>query len=392
MCPDWCPIAKTLIMTRNFFNVLFLWIICSFLVFFCFVVAASAQGLKPRPAHVGFIYPLSTNGVEAPQQTNNFSLHAIAGVSYQENALCISGVSSLVRHQSRGLLLSGISNHVGQKAYGAQIAGVLNQVKGDAQGVQLAGVANVTGSMDGAQIAGFANVSKDAHGLQLAGFSNSARATDVQVAGFANVAKSSEAVQVAGFINIAKDANTQVAGFINIAKKVTGPQISGLINIAEESDYPVGLINIIKKGEKQIGVSIDETGNTLINFRSGGKILYGIVGAGINFNDDNARYVLEGGMGAHFPIAKYFRANFELVSSAMSDLQYDVYTKSTARLLAAFKIANRIEFFAGPTFNHLGYERGQPDIRNDRYLWKDRNDDHINGFYFGAMGGVQINL
>ena len=379
-------------MTRNFFSVLFLWIICSFLVFFCFVVAASAQGLKPRPAHVGFIYPLSTNGVEAPQHTNNFSLHAIAGVSYQENAFCLAGISSVVTHEARGVMISGVVNLIGHKANGAQIAGVLNRIKGDARGAQIAGFANVSGSSDGAQVAGFINISKDARGVQVAGFTNNARTSDAQVAGFANVAKQSDAVQVAGFINVAKEANTQVAGFINIAKKVTGVQVSGLINIAEESNYPIGLINIIKKGEKQIGVSVDETGNTLINFRSGGKVLYGIVGAGINFNDDNARYVLEGGMGAHFNITKQFRTNLEVVSSAMSDLQYDVYMKSTARLLAAFKIANRVEIFAGPTFNYLGYERGQYDIRNDRYLWKDRNRDHVNGLYFGAMGGIQVNL
>lgn len=379
-------------MTRNFFSVLFLWILCGFLVLFCFAIAASAQGVKPRPAHVGFIYPLSTNGVEAPRHTNNFSLHAIAGVSYQENSFCLSGVSSVVKHESKGVMISGVLNHVGHKARGAQIAGVLNHIKGDAEGLQLSGFANITGTANGAQVAGFTNISKDARGLQLAGFSNKAKATDAQVAGFANVAQRADAAQVAGFINVAKEVNTQVAGFMNIAGKVHGVQVSGLINIAEESDYPIGLINIVKKGEKQIGLSVDETGNTLVNFRSGGKVLYGIVGAGINFNSDNARYVLEGGMGAHYNFTKNFRTSLELVTSIMTDLDYDVYAKSTARLLAGYKIANRIEIFAGPTFNYLGYERGQSDIRNDRYIWRSRNRDQVNGLYFGAMGGIQINL
>ncbi len=165
-----------------------------------------------------------------------------------------------------------------------QVAGVLNQIKGEAQGAQIAGFANVTGSADGAQVAGFANISKDAEACSWRGSATVPVIPMHRLQGFANVAKSSEAAQVAGFINVAKEANTQVAGFINIAKKVSGVQISGLINIAEESNYPIGLINIIKKGEKQIGVSVDETGNTLINFRSGGKVLYGIVGAGINYS------------------------------------------------------------------------------------------------------------
>ncbi|WP_118973539.1 hypothetical protein [Taibaiella koreensis] len=379
-------------MTRNFFSSLILWILCSFLVFFCFIIAASAQGTKARPAHIGFTYPLSTNGSEAPQLTNNFSMHVLAGVSWQENAFCLSGISSIVRHEAHGVLISGILNRVQHKADGVQIAGVLNQIKGDAKGAQLAGIANISGSSDGAQIAGLTNITKEANGLQLAGFANKAANSDAQVAGFANIARNSNAAQVAGFINVAKDAHTQVAGFINVAKKVSGVQVAGFINIAEESNYPIGIINIIKNGEKQIGVSVDETSSTLINFRSGGKVLYGIVGAGYNFKDDVARYVLEVGLGAHIAISKPFRINLETVTMAMSDLQHDVYMKSAIRVLPAYKIANRLEFFAGPSFNHLSYERGQTDIRDDHYLWKNRGRNHVNGLYFGGVVGVQINL
>ncbi|WP_118950603.1 hypothetical protein [Taibaiella helva] len=379
-------------MTRNFFSSLILWILCSFLVFFCFIVAASAQGTKARPAHVGFIYPLSTNGTEAPQLTNNFSMHVLAGVSWQENAFCLSGISSVVKHEAHGVMISGILNHVQHKARGAQMAGVLNYIKGNAEGAQLAGLANISGSADGAQLAGLANITKDARGLQMAGFANKAGNSDAQVAGFGNIARNSDAVQVAGFINVAKDAHTQVAGFINVAKKVSGVQVAGFINIAEESNYPIGLVNIIKNGEKQIGVSIDESASTMVTFRSGGKVLYGILGAGYNFKDEEARYVLEGGLGAHIAISKSFRINLETVTMAMSDLQHDVYMKSALRILAAYKIANRLEFFAGPSFNHLNYERGQTDIRDDHYLWKNRGKNHINGLYFGAIAGVQFNL
>lgn len=382
-------------MTRNLVSTIMLWLLCSILVFFCFVIVASAQETeqpKVRPAHVGFIFPLSTNGTEAPQQTNAFSFHILAGVSNQENAFCLSGISSVVRSNANGLMIAGISNHVGHNARGVQIAGVVNQVKGNAGGVQVAGLANVTGNAAGAQVAGFANIAKSAAGLQLAGFANTAGNSTTQVAGFANVAATSEAVQVAGFINVAGNTRTQVAGFINVAKKVSGAQVAGFINIAEESDYPIGLVNIIKKGEKQIGLTVDETGSTLLAFRSGGKVLYGIIGAGYNFRDDNARYVLEGGIGAHFPISRIFRTNMEIVCASLTDLQYDVYLKSSARLTAALKIANRIELFAGPTFNYLGYERGQDDIRDGHYLWKERGFNHVNGLYFGAIGGIQVNL
>jgi hypothetical protein len=381
-----------MIMTRNFFSVLILWIICTFLLLFCFVVITSAQSQKARPAHIGFIYPLSSNGAEAPQLTNNFSFHVLAGVSHQENSFCLSGITSLVKKNAFGVMISGVSNHIGNDAKGFQIAGVLNQIKNDAEGVQMAGVANVTGNANGAQIAGFTNVARNVSGTQVAGFANSAKDVDAQVAGFANIAKNAEAVQVAGFINVAKDAGNQVAGFINVAKKVKGVQIAGFINIAEESNYPIGLINIIRNGERQIGLSIDEMGTTLLSFRSGGKVLYGILGAGYNFREDNARYALEGGIGAHFPISKAFRLNAEVVTSALSDMTDNVYFKSSCRILAALKVANRIEFFAGPSFNHLGYDRDQDDIMNDNYIWSRRNYNYFNGFFIGVTGGIQVNL
>lgn len=354
-------------------------LLCSLLLFFCFAVVASAQEQEAsvRPAHIGLVYPLSSNGTAAPQLRNGCSFHLLAGVSGGEQAFCLSGLSSVVKGDAHGLMLSGLSNHIAGTATGLQLAGLLNTVRGQAEGVQLAGFANVTGNAAGAQAAGFANISGN---------------SKVQVAGFANTAAASGGAQVAGFINVARDAHTQVAGFINVAGKVSGVQVAGFINIAEESDYPVGLVNIIKKGEKQLGVTVDETGSTVLAFRSGGRILYGIIGAGYNFRDASARYVLEGGIGAHFPVTQIFRTNLEMVCASLSDLRYDVYMRSSARLTAAVKIAGRVELFAGPTFNYLAYERGQEDIRNDRYLWKERGFDHVNGLYFGATGGIQLAL
>lgn len=379
-------------MTRNAISTLLLALLCTALLLCCFVIISTAQESKPKPAHIGFIYPMSTNGTDAITSTNNFSLHLLAGVAYQENSFCLSGISSVVKHNAYGVMISGISNHVFNTAQGVQIAGLVNSIKINSSGVQIAGLANVIGNAEGVQLAGFTNITKDATGVQVAGFANCAKNTNIQVAGFANTAKSVDGIQLAGFINTAKDANSQVAGFINVAKKVTGVQVAGFINIAEESNYPIGLINISKNGEKQIGLTIDETGSTVLALRSGGKVLYGILGVGFNFRNDNARYVLEGGIGAHFPITNSFRANLEVTASAMSDLQRDVYFKTTTRLLAAYKVANRVEFFAGPTFNHLGFDRYQSDIRNDNYIWSRKNPNYFNGLFIGVMGGIQVNL
>lgn len=42
----------------------------------------------------------------------------------------------------------------------------------------------------------------------------------------------------------------QFAGLVNVAEEVTGVQFAALVNVAEESDFPIGIINIIKEGEK----------------------------------------------------------------------------------------------------------------------------------------------
>jgi hypothetical protein len=87
----------------------------------------------------------------------------------------------------------------------------------------------------------------------LAGFANVAReVTGPQFAGFSNVARNIVGSQFSGFINTAEDVKgSQFAGFINVARKVSGVQVSGFINVADSSDYPLGIINIIRNGEKR---------------------------------------------------------------------------------------------------------------------------------------------
>src|SRR5690606_34217055 len=145
------------------------------------------------------------------------------------------------------------------------------------------------------------------------------------------------------FINKTQQTQTQIAGFVNIAQKVKGVQIAGFINIAEESDYPIGLINIIKNGERQLGVSIDDVGNTMLGFRSGGRKMYGILSAGGNYFIAEAPYALQAGMGFRIPLSKTFRVNVEGTSMANSDLMSSAYFKSSLNVLLGLKIKQHIE-------------------------------------------------
>ena len=75
-------------------------------------------------------------------------------------------------------------------------------------------------------------------------------------------------------MNYAKEINGfQFAGVVNIAQKVSGVQF-GLLNVANENDYPIGIINIIKKNrEMGVALTYDFLGNYILSFRSGTNTL-----------------------------------------------------------------------------------------------------------------------
>lgn len=245
-------------------------------------------------------------------------------------------------------------------------------------------------------------ISRAETGLSISGVSNIIldSASGCQIAGFSNHTRNkSSGAQIAGFINTSGDANVQVAGFINIARKVKGVQLAGFINIADSSDYPIGIINIIRNGEKSIGVSIDETRTTLLTFRSGGRKLYGILGLGYNQRmkpvdpAQNAAGVLkqaaaEAGIGAHWYLTDAFRVNTELVAITSTDFKHGANQRNVFRLLPSLDLLN-IEIFAGPTFNYVSSDKGIGANLIKNYAWsKNVGSANFQALYFGVVGGI----
>jgi hypothetical protein len=358
-------------------------------------------------AHIGFTYPLSTNGVAAPEYTNVFSVHALAGVSRAEEAFCAAGVASVVKDSVRGVIASGVANIIGGDAKGLQAAGMVNYTGHHVKGFQTAGFLNVAGSVTGMQSAGFANVAmKSVEGLQASGFINAADTATVQAggfinvahtcntqaAGFINIAEHAQGAQVAGFINIAENVDgAQVAGFINIAHKVKGPQISGFINIADSSDCPIGLINIIRNGEVAIGAMMNETGTTLFTFRSGGKKLYGIIGAGGNISKDYRAYAMQAGLGMHIPVTRVFRFNAELTVTTLSDMWWNTDIRSGIKIMPSVRMGS-VEIFAGPSFNYTGTNDIQGVGRVGYSVWNYDSRFYTHDLSIGAEAGIQFHL
>lgn len=352
-----------------------------------------AQHSKTRIAHIGLVYPLSTNGIDAKKYTNVFSFHAIAGVSRSETAICASGVSNIIYDRADGAIMAGFSNHILNRASGMQCAGFMNTVRNEAKGLQAAGFLNLSGSMRGMQAAGFCNLTlRNVVGYQTAGFCNlsNGNVRGAQTAGFLNMADTVHGAQLAGFMNLAENVNTQVAGFINVAGKVKGVQVAGFINIADSSDFPIGLVNIVKNGYKGIGVTADESGTVLGAFRSGGRVLYGIVGTGYNFKSDKEFYVMEAGMGARFTIVKQvLNLNVEAVTDAFTNFDREDYLRSSLRILPVVSLG-KVELFAGPVISHvISDEFDGSDISN-HYVWSHNGRYTFNGIYIGAIAGVQF--
>ena len=360
---------------------------------------ANAQESKTVKVNFGLIYPLSTNGTRAPLDTNDLSIHLLAGVSSVERGSAFAGLANIVRNEAKGALFAGFSNHVGKEANGALFAGFLNTYR-SAKGPQFAGFANLAqGEVRGAQFSGFLNATGgDMNGVQFAGFTNIARNLNGnQFAGFANVAKRISASQFSGFINVAKDVNgSQFAGFINVAKKVKGAQIAGFINIAETSDCPIGIINIIKNGEKSVASTIDESQTAMLTFRSGGKHLYGIIGAGYNFKNEDEVYAFEAGFGAHFFHSQYFRLNLELTQTTLESFKYGEYFKSTLRMLPAVKVAPWLEIFGGPSFNFVttntaeGLALHPANEKLVLHTWQSEGSDFRQSLHIGYQAGLQF--
>jgi hypothetical protein len=366
--------------------------------------SAFGQSIQQNRVHIGFAYPLSTNGVNAAQYTNTLSLHAISGVSYSENAFCASGIASIIKDSAKGFVGSGLVNVIGNKATGAQAAGLINYVRNEVEGVEAAGFMNLAGCVRGAQLAGFANIATgNVAGAQIGGFINIADDVAGQTGGFANVSDSSNA-QVAGFINTGRQSRTQIAGFanvggdvrgvqiagfINVAKNVKGAQIAGFINVAESCDYPIGLINIIKNGEKYIGVMVDETGTTFATFRSGSRKLYGIIGIGYNGSHSRDIYAGQAGMGMHIPISRMVRISTEVTSTTFTNFNQDADMQSTIRIIPSVRFGN-FELYAGPSFNYA-LSLGHGGSPFDHYsLWTEKTFHHTHELYIGGCAGIQF--
>jgi hypothetical protein len=347
--------------------------------------AAAADDDPQSVIHLSFLPPMSTNGRQAFLYTNDLSFSILAGVSKNERALSLAGLANIVNGNANGFQGAGLLNLVGGRGRGVLAAGLANVVGDYYKGGQFAGLVNVTGKLDGAQFSGLVNAAGDVEGAQFTGLVNAAGEID--------------GMQVGGLANAAGDVEgSQFAGLVNVAGMVSGVQMAGLLNIAASSDYPIGLVNIITDGEMAVGVGYNEIGTVGINFRSGGRVLYGILGAGYNHRaPGNGAVSFTGGIGAHIDLAPKWRINAELASESIWGVRRDRYaSKSAFALMPAFRFG-QFEIFAGPSVNHM--QTSDVDMYGlfpKNPLWEKewapehRSGPHLHQLFIGWQTGIQF--
>ena len=291
----------------------------------------------------------------------------------------------------KSVALGGIANIVWEEAFGVQIGGLHNHVGGRGCGVAIAGLCNTTlDSYNGLQIGGLANYNADgSKGVMIGGLSNIVRGEydGMQLAGVTNIAKEAKGLQLAGVANIAKEVHgLQLAGVVNVAKRVRGVQFSSVLNIAEESNFPIGLVNIVKHGHMGVALTYDIMGNGLVSFRSGGRYTYGIVGVGLNQHTTH-KLVAEAGYGIHIPVCDWLQVDNEMKATAPINTSSVNFSYLLAPSVTLWKHCN---LFGGPSLNYNMSETPAAEGLCPReVLWENADAALRQCMYIGYQVGVQ---
>ena len=309
--------------------------------------------------------------------------------SLDTKGVMIGGLGNWVNSGFDGLQLGGLAN-ITRDARAIQVAGLTNISKG-LYGIQIGGLTNISQDAYGLQLAGLTNISKDVYGLQVGGLTNIAQDTyGLQLAGLFNVSHDLYGMQLAGLFNCAKDVyGLQFAGLVNVAKRARGVQFAAILNVAEESDFPIGLINIIKQGDKGVALTYDILGNAVMSFRSGGKYTYGILGVGCNAQIEE-RLVVEAGYGLQIPVCRWLDVNNEFKATTMG--YNSGYTRSNFSYLLAPSLTlwRHCNLFAGASINYFMSDRASAaTLLPNAGLWRKEGDRGIGQLYLGYQVGVQ---
>ncbi len=357
-----------------------------------FVYATGLDSVKlHRLAQISFIYPLGTNGQNAMNCINGFSINVLAGISGGTSGFETGGLLNIDLGRIKGFQAAGIGNYVKETSSGMQCGGLFNICGKTVRGTQLSGLTNVDlDRLTGLQGAGMVNLTlKNSRGVALAGVTNInlgslkgaqfgglvnltvKEHTGLQVSGLVSLAiKNFRGLQVGGLANITvKDfKGVQAGGLFNYSGKLHGLQI-GFINYDDSiaKGLPIGFISIVKHGYLRVELEANETLYGNISLKTGSSHLYNIIAAGYRYKDKIPYWAVTYGLGTLIPVNNYFGFNVDLTATHLNENA--VWTRqlnmlNRLKLDAFFKIADGVELYGGASDNvmvsKLTDEEGKP--------------------------------
>ena len=381
-------------------------------IFTCFLfpLVSSAQdstSLKTRPFQITFITPLGTNGLEAWNIRNRFSVNILAGYSGGLDGAEFSGLFSLLRKEMRGVQFAGLGNIVLKNCHGAQFAGYANTVIGSVNGIQVAGFSNVgIGSANGAQFSGFGNIITQAmSGMQVAGYVNYARGGKVsQLGGFANISTADQkGFQLAGYLNLNSGnmKGAQIAGFFNFARKLSGIQIAPF-NYTDslEKGIPIGVFSVVRNGYHAVELSANESLFGVLSVKSGVKPFYNILSSGIAYRNDEIIWGWGYGLGGMFPVSSRWDLAVEGLCYQVNEGEWftdRLNLLNKINLDASVSLSSHVSLIAGLSWNvtvsDITDEYGETVESHIAPFWvmNETYDDRINvKMYPGANLGLSF--
>lgn len=346
-----------------------------------------------NPVQMSLVPGLSSQGMFSSQMINHFSVNVLGGYTAGVEGFEAAGLFNINQRAVMGFQVAGIYNLVGGDLKGFQAAGLINSVYKNAHAMQVAGIYNrVKGVSSGLQVAGLINLTDSTAQNQIAGLLNSAeKATGNQIAGLINKTKTDAGgLQLAGLANFSPGTvKHQVSGLFNRAGKVEGIQFAGLLNIAESGDYPIGLVNLIKNGQKSLTIGADESSFAHFTFRSGGRKLYGLLGLAYLLNAGPVPYAVEMGFGVHAIEKQRYAVDIEFVNRMATDFKGTSNNISSFKLLPSYALGKHFRLITGPTLN-ISVLDPAPDPTIPGWVWYKRNTRlGTYGIHLGLMGGIQ---
>lgn len=315
---------------------------------------------ETSPVQISFIYPLSTNGIEAPQISNNFSFNILYGVNGGVNGCEIGGLVNVNTSDVNGLQVGGLGNITTGASTGTVIGGLANIVKDSTQGIFVAGISNIVGdSSSGFEIAGISNsVNGSFDGGQVAGISNFTYGgvNGFQFAGIANLANGNvNGAQLSGIVNVVNgNLNGTQIGLINYADTVKGTQI-GLINLAKSGDdaVTIGLISLVHNGYHSLEFSTNESIYGQLALKLGVPQFYSSFRFGITQNNGEGILTYGYGLGSMISLNEKNKIGFDLSANQTitNFFNYDLDLLNRFEITYRRFVGKHFEFFAGPSLN-----------------------------------------